>query len=143
MALRYDASGTALAVLRGLPTWVIEKELARRRLEPHDPVIRLPGFEIDPSVGRLVWRGREYALSGRMTEVVYALALARRQGVFWVPGDRASRAVFRGFTQPSALENWRTTVHYVRRWVPGLVVSSGRRGSNVVGYGLAIAEDAA
>lgn len=130
------------AQLEAMPTWVIRGALDERRLTVPNPVVRLPGLVVDPVGRRVVWRGQEHFLTGRMMEVVHVLAQARQRGYRRLPTEVVALRVWRGFDRASARTNLRVAVsQQLNKRVPGLVLTPGRRRPGV-GYGLAIDEAA-
>ena len=124
-------------VLAQTPTWAIEEELAKRRWVPNDRLLRLPGLVVDPVGIRVVWRGESYDVTGRMMEIVYELALSKKSGYYRIPAKHVCVKVW-GAGDEAALANFRCTVLYIRRRLPGLLLPSDGK----AGYGLDVPEEA-
>lgn len=129
------------ALLREVPTWALQEELARRdghAAEIAAPSASVRGFFIDPIANLVRWRGDTYEVGGRQAEMLYALALARKRGRRRVPAAWLAVTVFRGFTQETADTNVRQTLHDLGQRFPGLLLMSGNRR---LGYGLNLDDD--
>ncbi len=128
--------------LASVPAWALREELERRGEEPDtDPTIRLPGLEVDPVAGLVVWRGVAYGLGGRQMEIVDALARAHLAGRRRVRSDVLARRVFPDWDTGTTGECLWSHCRNLRRAVPGLLVSErlgGRLGGHRGYYRLAL-----
>lgn len=127
-----------------IPTFALTAELERRGVrEAPDPVaVELPGLTVDPVGSTVVWRGDEYAVSGRQMEMLYVLAVARRDGRRWLATPRLGYEVFRGFDPESARFSTQTYLCYLRKRFPGLIESVRTGGTNTA-HGLVLDEPVA
>lgn len=118
-----------------VPTWALEQEMARRadRLGPE--AVDLGELVVDPVGGRVRWRGDDYVLTGRAMEVLYALALAHRDGRLRTAPRALALAVWRGWEVEDARRSLRSYLTVLRRRFPGLIVGGFGQGR---GHGLAV-----
>jgi DNA-binding response OmpR family regulator len=132
-------------ILRDLPAEVLFGELRRRNLAEPEEIqgasVVVGDLEVDHVGCVATWHGRAVRLTQRETQVLYALALARSQGVRWVRNDRLAVRIWRT-ADTHTIQNLRMNVTYLRAKLPGLIVtgrgSAYRRGA----YGLALDDDA-
>lgn len=118
--------------LRDVPAeWLVAELRRRNRAAPEesgDASVAVGGLALDPLTCTATWRGQAVRLTMRETEVLYALALARGQGVRWLRADRLAARVWR-VAGPAEMAALRVYVGYLRRKLPGLVVTGGPRGA--------------
>ena len=127
--------------VRACPTWVLEEELAARGLlAVRDAAVRLPGLVVDPLANTVTWRHDTYLVTGRQMQVLYLLALNRREGRRGMHGQGLAERVWRGWETPGALLNLRVVVSDLRKRLPDLITRTGRMPGL---YGLALEDEPA
>ena len=97
--------------------------LVDEHLLPPDDAVIVGDLEVDPVGCVATWRGAAVRLSRRETEVLYALATMRWQGIRVVRPERFAAKVFRGWEQREALDNLRVHLSGIRGKLPGLIGS--------------------
>lgn len=117
--------------LEGIPTAVLQAELARRQPK----VLILPGLVVDTVNHCIEYQGQRHRLIGRCMQVVEILAAAHLRGQWRVPSREFAMRFMPSDDVESALYNLRATITYVNKRVPGLILLSAGYG----GYGLNVA----
>jgi DNA-binding response OmpR family regulator len=112
------------------------REMRSRAEQDRAAVVELPGLRVDPLSFAVVWRCRVVSLSARESQVLYALALAHRDGAVGLTGRALAGRVWRGWTAVEGIANARVCISTIRHKLPGLIVLAGA-GRNPVTYALA------
>ena len=94
--------------------------------------IDVGGLSVDPLRLTATWQGRTVVLTPRQTQVLYALALARWQGMKRLRSDRLLVRVWR-VSDASSMASLRGVVFLLRGKLPGLIVNH-RGSTNTRGY---------
>lgn len=128
------------------PTSALMSELARRNREPgadpSDASVIVGDLEVDPLGCVVTWRGHAVQVTDSQCQLLYALALARWQGLHWLRTDRLAVRLYRVSDQ-AELSCVRQHVYYLRKRLPGLIVTRTRSsGGRFGGYGLNLEDQA-
>lgn len=126
LALIPDADLLAEVQRRNLPT---------TDLIPVDASLVVGDLEIDQVGCVAYWRGSTARLTRRETEVLYALALARWQGIRVLSSKRLAMRIYR-CADYSEIATVRTIVCTTRKKLPGLIATSPGATHGKGGYGL-------
>lgn len=97
--------------------------LVDEHLLPPDDAVIVGDLEVDPIGTVATWRGQAVQLSRRESEVLYAFAKMRWQGIRVARPQTLARRVFRGWDTQDAVLNLRVHLSGIRSKLPGLIGS--------------------